>query len=102
MMNCIAYTVVVIIAWMLLTWFPDAAFSEKLTKLSFLKLSERHAQKKKKKKNTSVFFVSKSSGSGSDIFVRQGQKKKKCKTKTYSAGNTKHNTKLHRFTQREI
>ena len=26
---------------MLLTWFPDAGFKEKLTKLSFLKLSER-------------------------------------------------------------
>lgn len=29
-------------AYMWLTWFPDAVLKEKLTKLSFLKLSEKH------------------------------------------------------------
>lgn len=33
-------------AYMLLTWFPDVAFKEKLTKLSFLKLSKRQKHTK--------------------------------------------------------
>ncbi len=71
---------------MLLTWFPDAGFKEKLTKLSFLKLSETQ-------KHPFVSKVCISFRTNTFVYARPKHARQR------HTSNTKHNQSFIKYTQ---